>query len=110
MFGNCQSEFECQCKSTLRCTIYNIEESCSFLQAKPICQCSIFSSFSYVQVFTLYGSLHALKKRPIINKIHIIMSALLLFKELAIICALPDYEYTKKTSTCHGWDVAFVHF
>lgn len=96
MFGNCQSEFECQCKSTLRCTIYNIEESCSFLQAKPICQCSIFSSFSYVQVFTLYGSLHALKKRPIINKIHIIMSALLLFKELAIIRALPDYEYTRK--------------
>ena len=29
------------------------------------------------------------KKKPIINKIHIIMSALLLFKELAIICAFP---------------------
>ena len=93
MFGNCQSEFECQCTSTLRSTIYNMEKSCSFLQAKPICQCSIFSSFPYVQVFSLYGSLQFTcmkkKKKPIINKIHIIMSALLLFNKLAIICAFP---------------------
>ena len=46
----------------------------------------ICTSFFIMWVFTIY--MHE-KKKPIINKIHIIMSALLLFKELAIICAFP---------------------
>ena len=53
----------------------------------PIC-----NSFFIIWVFTIY--MHE-KKKPIINKIHIIMSALLLFKELAIIVLLPDYKYVK---------------
>ncbi|KDP23740.1 hypothetical protein JCGZ_23573 [Jatropha curcas] len=51
-----------------------------------------------------------IKQRPTVDKIHIIMGALLLVKTLKMICASEDKLYVSKTGTPHGWDVAFYIF
>ncbi|KAF3942840.1 hypothetical protein CMV_030540 [Castanea mollissima] len=64
----------------------------------------IYTSFFVIWVFT------CIKQRPITEKIHTIMGALLLFKMLSMISAFEYYMYVRKTGTPHGWDIAFYVF
>ena len=68
---------------------------------------ALFSLLSHMYKFFHYMGLYNLhdwkrKKKPIINKIHIIMSELLLFKELAIICAFPRL-YIREINWYSSW-------
>ncbi|MBA0820482.1 hypothetical protein Gohar_021593, partial [Gossypium harknessii] len=45
-----------------------------------------------------------------VHRIHLLMSGLLLFKALNLICAAEDKHYVKVTGTPHGWDVLFYIF
>ncbi|OWM71658.1 protein CANDIDATE G-PROTEIN COUPLED RECEPTOR 7-like [Punica granatum] len=49
-------------------------------------------------------------RKPVLDKIHWWMSALLLFKALKLLCASEDRAYIAKTGTPHGWDIAFYVF
>ncbi|KAK6911292.1 Transmembrane protein GPR107/GPR108-like [Dillenia turbinata] len=68
-----------------------------------------FLFFLLYTFFFIFGCIFA-KQRPTVDKIHLIMGALLLFKGLKMICASEDKVYVRKTGTPHGWDVAFYVF
>ncbi|GMP57948.1 hypothetical protein CsSME_00021814 [Camellia sinensis var. sinensis] len=50
------------------------------------------------------------KNKSFIHKIHFLMTTLLLFKTLNMICAAENKQYVKITGTPHGWDVLFYTF
>ncbi|KAG0459042.1 hypothetical protein HPP92_022170, partial [Vanilla planifolia] len=70
----------------------------------------------YVGLFVAYAAFLALwvrvcvRQRATVERIHLVMGALLLFKGLKMLCAAEDMWYVKRTGTPHGWDVAFYVF
>ncbi|KAJ6763017.1 hypothetical protein OIU79_023705 [Salix purpurea] len=80
VFGNCQPEFEVS--MDVHTEMYNLQD----------------------------GAKNFLPQRPTVDKIHLIMGALLCVKALKMICAAEDRMYVSKTGTPHGWDVAFYIF
>ncbi|KAL1146177.1 hypothetical protein V6Z11_A11G354100 [Gossypium hirsutum] len=85
VFGNCQPEFK------VSMHLYFL----LFL---------IYAAFFIVWVIACKN------QRPRVEKIHLIMGALLICKCLKMICASEDAIYVQKTGTPHGWDVAFYVF
>jgi len=45
-----------------------------------------------------------------VERIHMVMAALLLFKALKLACAAEDLWHVQRTGAPHGWDVAFYVF
>ncbi|XWS58439.1 hypothetical protein CRYUN_Cryun08bG0033700 [Craigia yunnanensis] len=109
VFGNCQPEFKVSMH--VHAEMYNLKEGeKDFLPAgKTLRQNSIFS-FLIDAGFFLIWVFACINQRPRVEKIHLIMGALLLFKCLKMICASEDKMYVRKTGTPHGWDVAFYIF
>ena len=79
----------------------------SFSIGKPICQCTILSSFSYYTSFCFFGFIIwvfiCIKQTPIIDNYGCITSLQRHLKRYAI----EHYTYVRKIGICHGWDVAF---
>ncbi|CAM8928970.1 unnamed protein product [Rhodiola kirilowii] len=50
------------------------------------------------------------KKRFTVHGIHFFMLAVVLLKELNLLCEAEDKSYIKKTGSAHGWDVLFYIF
>ncbi|XP_059669067.1 protein CANDIDATE G-PROTEIN COUPLED RECEPTOR 7-like [Cornus florida] len=111
IFGNCQPEF--QVSMNVHTEMYNLhaDGSKDFLPAgqTPLPRL-YFLFFLIYTAFLLSWVYTCTKHRQTLDKIHLIMGALLLFKALKIICASEDKMYVRKTGTPHGWDVAFYVF
>ncbi|KAF5175487.1 hypothetical protein FRX31_034921 [Thalictrum thalictroides] len=109
-FGNCQPEFEVS--MDVHTEMYNVEgDKKDFLPAGQtqlpkmyFLYFLIYATFFVIWVFV------CIKQRPTVDKIHLIMAALLLFKALKIICAAEDKLFVRTTGTPHGWDIAFYIF
>ncbi|KVI07281.1 protein GPR107-like [Cynara cardunculus var. scolymus] len=111
VFGNCQPEFEVSMK--VRTEMYNVDNNGrkDFLPAGQHPLPKLF--FLFFVVYTTFFAIWVfvcVKQRSIIDKIHLIMCALLIFKSMKMLCAFEDYMYIKNTGTPHGWDVAFYFF
>ncbi|KAL5712093.1 hypothetical protein ACHQM5_014298 [Ranunculus cassubicifolius] len=109
-FGNCQPEFEVS--MDVHTEMYNVEGGKKdFLPAgqTPLPQMYLFFFLVYSGFFLLWVYI-CIKQRPTVDKIHLIMGALLLFKALKIVCAAEDKLYVRRTGTAHGWDIAFYIF
>ncbi|GMY20661.1 protein CANDIDATE G-PROTEIN COUPLED RECEPTOR 7 [Fagus crenata] len=93
IFGNCQREFEVS--MDVHTEMYNVRHGeKDFLPVELTELPMIFSSYLAA-----------------IEKIHIIMGALLLFKTLNMLCAFEDKIYVRKTGAPPlGWDVAYYVF
>ncbi|KAB5529511.1 hypothetical protein DKX38_019592 [Salix brachista] len=110
VFGNCQPEFEVS--MDVHTEMYNLQDGAkNFL---PVGQ--TFLPTFFLSMFIIYTcffgtwSFVCFKQRPTVDKIHLIMGALLCVKALKMICASEDRMYVSKTGTPHGWDVAFYIF
>ncbi|KAJ6434163.1 hypothetical protein OIU84_017807 [Salix udensis] len=110
VFGNCQPEFEVS--MDVHTEMYNLQDGVrNFL---PVGQ--TFLPTFFLSMFIIYTcffgtwSFVCFKQRPTVDKIHLIMGALLCVKALKMICASEDRIYVSKTGTPHGWDVAFYIF
>ncbi|KAL5996763.1 Protein CANDIDATE G-PROTEIN COUPLED REPTOR 7 [Asimina triloba] len=110
VFGNCQPEFEVT--MDVRTEMYNLENGHKdFLPAGQTQLPKLFFAFFLVYSAFLVAWIYTcIKQRATVDKIHIMMGALLLFKALKMICASEDESYVKKTGTPHGWDIAFYVF
>ncbi|XP_022744743.1 protein GPR107-like [Durio zibethinus] len=110
VFGNCQPEFKVSMR--VHTEMYNLKEGeKDFLPAGQTTLPKlyflfflIYAGFFFIWVFA------CINQRPKVEKIHLIMGALLLFKCLKMICVSEDKMYVRKTGTPHGWDVAFYVF
>ncbi|KAJ4954510.1 hypothetical protein NE237_011293 [Protea cynaroides] len=110
LFGNCQPEFEVS--MDVQTQMYNVKNGRkNYLPAgKTQLPTLYFIFFVIYCVFFLIWVLICIRQRPTIDKIHLIMGALLIVKALKIICACEDKSYVGRTGTPHGWDVAFYIF
>ncbi|CAL9207162.1 unnamed protein product [Musa hybrid cultivar] len=110
LFGSCNAGVETT--MDVRTEMYNMDGSTKdYLPAgrKPLPK--MYFTFSVVYlVFLLAWAVVCIKERATVDKIHVAMGALLLFKGLKLLCAAEDLWYVKKTGTPHGWDVAFYVF
>ncbi|XVF42375.1 hypothetical protein PTKIN_Ptkin01aG0357100 [Pterospermum kingtungense] len=110
VFGNCQPKFKVS--MDVHTEMYNLKDGeKDYLPAgqTPLPKLYfllflIYAGFFLVWVFACNN------QRPRVEKIHLIMGALLVFKCLKMICASEDKSYVRKTGTPHGWDVAFYVF
>ncbi|EOY10827.1 Lung seven transmembrane receptor, putative [Theobroma cacao] len=110
VFGNCQPEF--RVSMHVHTEMYNLKEGeKDFLPAgqTPLPRLFFFFFLIYA-AFLLIWVFACINQKPRVEKIHLIMAALLLFKCLKMICASEDKMYVRKTGTPHGWDVAFYIF
>ncbi|XP_010264826.1 PREDICTED: protein GPR107-like [Nelumbo nucifera] len=110
VFGNCQPEYEVS--MDVHTEMYNVEGGRKdFLPAGQTQLPKLYFLFFlvYTAFFTLWVSV-CIKQSPTVDKIHIIMGALLLVKALKLICAAEDKFHVRNTGTPHGWDVAFYIF
>ncbi|WCJ43738.1 Lung seven transmembrane receptor family protein [Euphorbia peplus] len=110
VFGNCQPEFEVS--MYVHTEMYNLQHGIKdFLPAGQTELPRLYFIFFliYTCLFVLWV-FTCIKQRPTVDKIHIIMGALLFVKALKMICASEDKMYVSKTGTPHGWDVAFYIF
>ncbi|OVA02294.1 Transmembrane receptor [Macleaya cordata] len=111
VFGNCQPEFEIS--MTVHTEMYNIVYGTTkdFLPAGQTPLPKLYFIF-----FVIYSGFFAvwvyicIKQRLVVDKIHLIMAALLVFKALKMICAAEEKLYVRRTGTSHGWDIAFYIF
>ncbi|OMO96047.1 Transmembrane receptor, eukaryota [Corchorus olitorius] len=110
VFGNCQPEFKVSMH--VHTEMYNLKDGeKDFLPAGQIPLPKLyFFMFLVYAAFLLIWVVACFNQRPRVEKIHLIMGALLLFKCLKMICASEDKMYVRKTGTPHGWDVAFYIF
>ncbi|KAJ6670220.1 hypothetical protein OIU74_030257 [Salix koriyanagi] len=88
----------------------SIDEADEYSLDKPFCQHFFSPCLSSTLAFFGTWSFVCFKQRPTVDKIHLIMGALLCVKALKMICASEDRMYVSKTGTPHGWDVAFYIF
>ena len=108
IFGNCQPEFEVSME--VHTVMYNVRHGeKDFL---PVGQTKLpmifFLLFLTYTVFFIIWVFICIKQRAIVERIHTIMGALLLFKTLNMICAFQDKIYVRKTGAPPlGWDVAY---
>ncbi|KAL5566841.1 hypothetical protein UlMin_030005 [Ulmus minor] len=110
IFGNCHIEFSITMK--VRTEMFNIQNGVK--NYLPAGQTSLpklnFLFFLIYLAFFAIWIFAVIKKRRVVERIHIIMAGLLLCKALKMICASEDKLYVGKTGTPHGWDVAFYVF
>ncbi|KAF5948180.1 hypothetical protein HYC85_014137 [Camellia sinensis] len=111
IFGNCQPEFEVT--MNVHTEMYNVRNDGTkdFLPAGQTLMPKLY--FLLFLVYTIFLGTWifiCIKQRSTVDRIHLIMCALLLFKALKLICASEDKMYITKTGTPHGWDVAFYVF
>lgn len=102
-FGNCQPEFKVSMH--VHTEMYNLKEGeMDFLPAgqTPLPKLYFLVFFIYAGFFLIWV-FACINQRPRVEKIHLIMGALLLFKCLKMICASEDKMYVRKTGTPHGW-------
>ncbi|KAF9609561.1 hypothetical protein IFM89_017200 [Coptis chinensis] len=109
-FGNCQPEFEVS--MDVHTEMYNVKGNTKdFLPAGEIQLPRMY--FLYFLIYSGFFAIWVIlciKQRPTVDKIHLIMGALLLFKALKLVCAAEDKLYVRRTGTPHGWDIAFYIF
>ncbi|XP_028097919.1 protein GPR107-like [Camellia sinensis] len=111
IFGNCQPEFEVT--MNVHTEMYNVRNDGTkdFLPAGQTLMPKLyFLLFLIYTIFLGTWIFICIKQRSTVDRIHLIMCALLLFKALKLICASEDKMYITKTGTPHGWDVAFYVF
>ncbi|XP_068664005.1 protein CANDIDATE G-PROTEIN COUPLED RECEPTOR 7-like [Aristolochia californica] len=110
VFGNCQPEFAIS--MDVHTEMYNIEaDKKDFLPAGQTQLPQLYFLFFLIYFCFFFSWLYiCYKQRETVDKIHIIMGALLVFKAAKMICASEDTFYVKRTGTPHGWDVAFYVF
>eukprot|EP00257_Ricinus_communis_P017964 XP_015576536.1 protein GPR107 [Ricinus communis] len=110
VFGNCQPEFEVS--MYVHTEMYNLKYGVKdFLPAGQTHLPRLY--FIFFLIYACFLGLWifiCIKQRPTVDKIHLIMGALLLVKALKMICASEDKMYVSRTGTPHGWDVAFYIF
>ncbi|KAK6915306.1 Transmembrane protein GPR107/GPR108-like [Dillenia turbinata] len=110
VFGNCQPEFSITMQ--VHTAMYNVIDSRK--DYLPLGEIELpklyFLFFLLYAFFFIFWVYVCVKQRPTVDKIHLIMGALLLFKGLKMICASEDKAYVRRTGTPHGWDVAFYVF
>ncbi|GJN27084.1 hypothetical protein PR202_gb15072 [Eleusine coracana subsp. coracana] len=72
----------------------------------------IYAAASGVYAVFLAAWVYAccVRHRATAERVHAVMTALLLFKALKLACAAEDAWYVERTGTPHGWDVAFYVF
>ncbi|KAJ4834010.1 hypothetical protein Tsubulata_003993 [Turnera subulata] len=110
VFGNCQTEFEVSMQ--VHTEMYNIQHGTKYFLPAGM---TILPKLYFV-LFTIYVCFFGvwtyvcIRQSDTVDKIHLIMLALLLVKALKMICASEDTMYVNKTGTPHGWDVAFYIF
>ncbi|XP_077250884.1 protein CANDIDATE G-PROTEIN COUPLED RECEPTOR 7-like [Tasmannia lanceolata] len=110
VFGNCQPEFEVT--MNVHTQMYNIEgDKKDYLPTGLTQLPKLYFLFFLIYAFFLIAWIYiCVKQRATVDKIHLMMGALLLFKALKMICAAEDMSYVKRTGTPHGWDIAFYVF
>ncbi|KAH7571815.1 hypothetical protein ACOSQ2_014878 [Xanthoceras sorbifolium] len=110
LLGNCQPEFEVSMNVITE--MYNLRDGQkNYLPAGQTHLPKLF--FIFFIIYTCFFALWlfvCIKQRQTVDKIHLIMAALLIVKALKMICASEDKTYVSKTGTPHGWDVAFYIF
>lgn len=110
LLGNCQPEFAISMNVVTE--MYNIRDGKKdYLPAQEthLPQLFLILFFIYICFFAMWVFI-CVKHRQSVDKIHVIMAALLIVKALKMICASEDKTYVAKTGTPHGWDVAFYVF
>lgn len=111
VFGNCQTEFEVS--MDVHTEMYNLDagEVKDFLPAgqTPLPKL-YFVLFIVYCWFTAAWCYICFKQRLALDRIHLIMAALLVFKSLKLVCAAEDKMFVRRTGTPHGWDVPFYVF
>ncbi|XP_031287089.1 protein CANDIDATE G-PROTEIN COUPLED RECEPTOR 7-like [Pistacia vera] len=110
LFGNCQPEF--QVSMDVETEMYNMKDGAKdYLPAGEthLPKLHLIFFLIYTCFFGLWVYI-CIKERQTVDKIHMIMAALLLVKALKMICASEDKMYVSNTGTPHGWDVAFYIF
>ncbi|KAK9292208.1 hypothetical protein L1049_020170 [Liquidambar formosana] len=111
VFGNCQPEF--QVTMDVHTEMYNVQDGRikDFLPAGQTLLPKLYFFFFviYTSFFCIWVFI-CIKQRITMNKIHLVMCALLFFKALKMICASEDKLFVRRTGTPHGWDVAFYVF
>nr|XP_010918999.1 protein GPR107 [Elaeis guineensis] len=112
LFCNCQPDVEVT--MDVRTEMYNVEGAGGDKDYLPAGTTQLpkiyFTFFLVYSVFFMVWVFICVKKRATVDKIHLVMGALLLFKGLKLVCAAEDTWYVKRTGTPHGWDVAFYVF
>lgn len=110
VFGNCLPEYKVS--MTVHTEMYNLHYGVkNFLPAGqtrlPLMYFLIFVTYCGLFVTWVFICLH---KRSVVDKIHLLMGALLMFKALKSLCASEDQAYIARTGSPHGWDIAFYVF
>ncbi|XP_042513115.1 protein CANDIDATE G-PROTEIN COUPLED RECEPTOR 7-like [Macadamia integrifolia] len=110
VFGNCQPEFEVS--MDVHTQMYNLKNGRKdFLPAGQTQLPTLYFIFFLIySIFFFIWVFICIKQRPTVDKIHLIMGALLIVKALKIICASEDKSFVRRTGSPHGWDVAFYIF
>ncbi|TYI33118.1 hypothetical protein ES332_A04G109700v1 [Gossypium tomentosum] len=110
-FSNCAPET--RVSMDVITEIYNLDRDGSkdYLSAGQTQLPSLYTVFSVLYLFFLaYWVYVCYTNRRCVHRIHLLMSGLLLFKALNLICAAEDNHYVKVSGTPHGWDVLFYIF
>ncbi|KAL4284240.1 hypothetical protein GQ457_16G023080 [Hibiscus cannabinus] len=110
-FSNCAPET--RVSMNVRTEIYNLErgDSKDYLSAGLTQLPALYTFFSILYlVFLGYWIYVCYTNKRSVHRIHLLMSGLLLFKALNLICAAEDKHLVKVTGTPHGWDVLFYIF
>ncbi|KAE8654300.1 zinc finger CCCH domain-containing protein 58 [Hibiscus syriacus] len=104
-FSNCAPQT--RISMNVRTEIYNLERDGSkdYLSAGLTHLPSLYTVFSifYLVLLGCWIYVCYTNKRSV-HRIHLLMSGLLLFKALNLICAAEDKHFVKVTGTPHGWD------
>ncbi|MQM21514.1 hypothetical protein Taro_054555 [Colocasia esculenta] len=111
LFSNCQSGF--LVSMDVHTEMYNVRDGGEkdFLPIGQIPLPKLYFVFSLVYAaFLLAWVAVCVQQRPTVDKIHMIMGALLLFKALKLVCAAEDMSFVRQTGTPHGWDIVFYIF
>ncbi|KQJ83494.1 hypothetical protein BRADI_5g15250v3 [Brachypodium distachyon] len=113
LFSSCQDGVEVT--MDVRTEMYNIRRPGSggreYLPVGLLPLPGIFAAASAVYfAFMAAWVFVCVKQRATVERIHVVMGALLLFKGLKLACAAEDAWYVERTGTPHGWDVAFYVF
>ncbi|GAB2277234.1 hypothetical protein Dimus_011941 [Dionaea muscipula] len=113
VFGNCQPEFEVSME--VHTEMYNLGVVDGIKDYLPAGQTPLpklyFLLFIVYTWFSVAWAYACFKHRlSSLDRIHLIMAALLVCKSLKMVCAAEDKMYVRRTGTPHGWDVPFYVF
>ncbi|KAK3144302.1 hypothetical protein QOZ80_4AG0311240 [Eleusine coracana subsp. coracana] len=113
LFSSCQDGVEVT--MDVRTEMYNVrvrDGARDYLPVGLVPLPGIYAAASGVYAVFLAAWLYAccVRHRATAERVHAVMTALLLFKALKLACAAEDAWYVERTGTPHGWDVAFYVF